>query len=1010
MGIAYSKCNRQSEAVAKACVAPAPYLLRLIFLLMLMISFSISAQKLSIIGVDVLDKITQRAPALVSVGLYSLPDTTFIGDMGSGHNSAYELRSVDLHPGGKYLIKVDNPDLSDYSGQIRSMLENQPKYDPQWVDVVLPDPLIDYIKLPDILISRPGKKRVIELDEVTVKSSRILFYHKGDTLVFNADAFVLAEGTMLDGLIAQLPGVEIKDDGRIFCNGRFVDNLLLNGKDLFNGDKKLMLENLEAYTVKDIAVYDRMGRDSKLLGANAGDMKHVMDVRLKRQYLNGWVANMEAGRGSSKRYLGRLFGLWYSDNASVSAYANKNNLNDRSQPGREGNVWTPDNVMNQGVEENTNSGIVYTVSGPEKKWELQGSVKYERTNIVKKNEQEQQNFFDSGDTYSYGWSNQRSQNWSISTNHLFEFTIAKKFNLTVSPELSYSVNDETNLGLNASFTHRQNNISELIVGDIYSAEDTIINSLINRSGTESLFSTDKLEAAIYVNGFIPLVKSSIRRQTLRFSGMFDYIHRENNRFNRYYINYRTNPIPGQQSYQYFNGSPDNDKKYHFGLTYSKYFTTSGHFDIEYKASGLYQRRTSLLYLLDKINGFDGLDSPLGILPSMYEYTPYIDANQSYESTLREFQNDITPKLITVLTPSDNSNLTIDVSVPLTVLSRNYHYLLPALDKLYSILPTDFLCGFRSMMSLGYTPKDRWQSRTTFTGYITPHKTDLYNLLEIENTTDPLNIFTGNPNLHNAHEYGVSLLSNFWKQGNPIKYTTQVSYTGYINQFARGVLYNPYNGVRTIKPYNINGNWVLKGKYDIIIPFGKYRKFDISSSSIGTIINSADYIGTGTNDETVKMPPKQIVRTFTVQENIKFNWQTGRHRITFNANNRINRSTGDNSGFTSFTSWIGNYGAYALLNMPKGWSVSSDINIYLRRGFADECLNSTDVIWNARLSKSFFKGKLLCILDGYDMLMQLKNISYSINSQARTEIVSNTIPSYVLFHLQWHFNKQPQKRI
>lgn len=983
-------------------------LMRLISMLMLMLSFSLSAQKLSIIGVDVLDKITNRAPTLVSVELYSLPDTTFIGNMGSGHNSAYELRSVDLCPGGKYLIKVDNPDLSMFSGDLKNILEKQPKYAPQWVDVVLPDPLTEFIKLPDILISRPGKKREIELEEVTVKASRILFYHKGDTLVFNADAFILAEGTMLDGLVAQLPGVEIKDDGRIFCNGRFIDNLLLNGKDLFNGDKKLMLENLEAYTVKDIAVYDQQGRNSKLLGTNAGDMKHVMDVRLKRQYLNGWVANMEAGVGSSKRYLGRLFGLWYSDNASISAYGNVNNLNDRSQPGREGKVWTPDNVMNQGVEENANVGLVYTVSGPEKEWDLQGSVKYERVNIIRQNEQEQQNYFDSGDTYSYGWNNQRNQNWSISTNHLFEFTIAKKLNLTVKPEMSYTVNDETNRGLNASFLHKQNSISELIVEDIYSADDQTISSLINRNKTESLSSTDKFNAAISVDGFIPLVKSSIKRQTLRFSTLFDYIHRENSRFNRYYINYKDNPNPAHQSNQYFNGSPDNDKKYHIGLTYSKYFIGSGHFDIEYKASGLYQRRTSLLYLLDQITGFDGLDSPLGTLPSMYEYTPYIDAGQSYESTLREFQNDVTPKLITVLDPSDNSNLTIDVSVPLTVLSRNYNYLLPALDKLYSIRPTDFLYGFRAMMSLGYTPKNRWQSRTTFTGHITPRKTDLYNLLKIENTTDPLNIFTGNPDLRNAHEYGVSLLSNFWKQVNPIKHTAQVSYNGYVNQFARGVIYNPENGVRTIKPYNINGNWMVNGKYDVVIPFGRYRKLDIASSTVGTIVNSADYIGTGINDGTVKMPPKQTVRTFTIQENIKFNWQTGRHRITFNANNRVNRSTGDDSGFTNFTSWIGNYGAYALLNLPKGWSVSTDVNLYIRRGFADERLNSTDVIWNARLSKSFLKGKLLCILDGYDMMMQLKNISYTVNSQARTEIISNTIPSYVLFHIQWHFNKQPQK--
>ncbi|MBO7168157.1 MAG: hypothetical protein J6V61_05365, partial [Bacteroidaceae bacterium] len=84
------------------------------------------------------------------------------------------------------------------------------------------------------------------LQEVTIKASRVRFYHKGDTIVYDASLFQLAEGSMLDALIRQLPGVELKSDGRIYHNGKFVDDLLLNGKDLFQGNSKLMLENLPA--------------------------------------------------------------------------------------------------------------------------------------------------------------------------------------------------------------------------------------------------------------------------------------------------------------------------------------------------------------------------------------------------------------------------------------------------------------------------------------------------------------------------------------------------------------------------------------------------------------------------------------------------------------------------------------------------------------------------------------------------------------------------------------------
>ncbi|MCI6074951.1 MAG: hypothetical protein MR712_06140, partial [Bacteroidales bacterium] len=79
----------------------------------------------------------------------------------------------------------------------------------------------------DVLLKRQPK--TVDLKGVEVKATKIKFYHKGDTLVFNADAFQLSQGSMLDGLIRQMPGVELKDDGRIYVNGKYVESLLLNG-------------------------------------------------------------------------------------------------------------------------------------------------------------------------------------------------------------------------------------------------------------------------------------------------------------------------------------------------------------------------------------------------------------------------------------------------------------------------------------------------------------------------------------------------------------------------------------------------------------------------------------------------------------------------------------------------------------------------------------------------------------------------------------------------------------
>lgn len=47
------------------------------------------------------------------------------------------------------------------------------------------------------------------LREATVTATKVMMVMKGDTIVYNADAFELAEGSMLDQLISRLPGVKL---------------------------------------------------------------------------------------------------------------------------------------------------------------------------------------------------------------------------------------------------------------------------------------------------------------------------------------------------------------------------------------------------------------------------------------------------------------------------------------------------------------------------------------------------------------------------------------------------------------------------------------------------------------------------------------------------------------------------------------------------------------------------------------------------------------------------------
>ena len=144
-----------------------------------------------------------------------------------------------------------------------------------------------------------------DLGEASVTASRILMVMKGDTIEYNAAAFRMHEGSMLDNLVRALPGVKLDDDGRITVNGEYVKSLLVNGRDFFDGDPKVALRNLPAYTVNKIKVYRYS--DKRKYSNNSTPLSEeekrkdplVMDVALKREYAQGWISNYEVGGGSA---------------------------------------------------------------------------------------------------------------------------------------------------------------------------------------------------------------------------------------------------------------------------------------------------------------------------------------------------------------------------------------------------------------------------------------------------------------------------------------------------------------------------------------------------------------------------------------------------------------------------------------------------------------------------------------------------------------------------------------
>jgi hypothetical protein len=97
------------------------------------------------------------------------------------------------------------------------------------------------------------------------------------------------------------------------------------------------------------------------------------------------------------------------------------------------------------------------------------------------------------------------------------------------------------------------------------------------------------------------------------------------------------------------------------------------------------------------------------------------------------------------------------------------------------------------------------------------------------------------------------------------------------------------------------------------------------------------------------------------------------------------------GFTDIHAGDYNIGANAQLSLPWKFQITTDLTMFARRGYQQSEMNTTDWIWNAQLTRSFVKGKLLAKLQGFDILHQLSNTQYAMNAQGRTETWHNSIP-------------------
>lgn len=179
----------------------------------------------------------------------------------------------------------------------------------------------DNTSAPLSITLKDNAKRLGDIEVVTEMPVLI----QGDTITYKADVFAKGNERKLGEVLDELPGFEVDEDGQVKVEGQQVSKLLVDGKEAFGGDTKLMTKNLPANVIDKVQVLKNFNDVAPLGGVNQSE-DIALNILLKEDKKNIVFGDLTVGAGPEDRYLGHTNGFYYSPKTSLNLIGGGNNI------------------------------------------------------------------------------------------------------------------------------------------------------------------------------------------------------------------------------------------------------------------------------------------------------------------------------------------------------------------------------------------------------------------------------------------------------------------------------------------------------------------------------------------------------------------------------------------------------------------------------------------------------------------------------------------------------------
>jgi len=845
----------------------------------------------------------------------------------------------------------------------------------------------------------------IVLDQTVVVGQLAEMEVKDDTVVYNADAFKMPEGSVADDLISKLPGVVIDDDGKIKVHGKELKKVVVNGKDFFGSDMKSTLENVPTDVINKIKVYDKQSDFTRITGIDDGNEETVMDLTLKKGQNKGWMGDVNGAYGTEERWQGRINARRFKENNSVFIFGNMGNTGGGSGRGGRNGGGGGINAIGDNTQGSMGANIVYGI----KDFEIGGSVNYRGSNSKNKSNSFNQNF--NKNTYNNRFQRTKSVSNNFDANFKMEWKIDSLTTIVFSPQITKGNSGSDNDGNSASFvgdpyvrgvTNPLDKAQRELIPDSIKQNETTSSSW---SESESFNASGNLMFNRRLGGnpwFGPGAEkgSSGRNFSITLNGRTNSQTSYSTNYNNIYYN------QGDSSRLTYRGTktPNTNRSYTLGFSYNEPILRNLFAQINYRYE--YNNRHS-----------DGSTYDFGLIDEVGErlWNQYgVHTWELSEDSLSKYLSDQYSRY------TDNENKTHNIDVTFRYIAgilnvsagMRTQFQHQRMEYDYNNLDTIAQRDVKFMsptLNANLRFSRQHSLRITYRGNSSqPNMTDMF---ANRDESNPLRIREGNPNLKPSFSSNISADYQRYFMESKRSINARLEYSTTSNSISSRTQYNG-DGSTVTRPENINGNWNAGGTFSFGTPF-IWQKLNLNTSTNANYRRGVSYLyqegekikGVATEGTT----SINEVITKNVRENLSLSLRL--KDIDIRANGSLNWTKADNAliSTSNRNTFDFRYSLSSTGNFSNGLGYSTDIGMSSRRGYTGANSNTDELVWNAEISYRFLKRRATISLQAFDILQQRTSFNRRVTDTGISDSDSRNIYAYYMVNFQYRIRQMGDRR-